>query len=329
MKKSVFICVSILIILILNSCKKDINNDNDPTVTIPAVTTANVSGITSAGAQSGGEISSAGGGTLTAKGVCWGTNPTPTTADNKTADTSSANTFISHITGLTPNTTYYVRAYATNSAGTGYGSEKTFTTTAPPAPISDSDGNTYPVVEIGSQVWMAANLRTTTYNNGSTIPLVTDMNSWTYTTDGAYCSYDNNAAYVSVYGYLYNWYAASDSRNLCPQGWHVPTDNDFMELRDYLGGTAAAGGKLKEAGTVHWNSPNLGATNETGFTGLPGGERTALGTYDSMQETGLFWLSTESDATGGYKFGLSYSHTMASGGTVMKGAGFSIRCIKD
>lgn len=155
---------------------------------------------------------------------------------------------------------------------------------APCPPVIDIDGNVYQIVTIGTQVWMAENLKVTHYRNGDVIPNVTDGPTWAGLTTGAYCEYDNNVASVATYGRLYNWYAAVDTRNIAPDGWHVPSDEEWKQLETYLGMSQAEadaiglrgsdeGGMLKETGTSHWDSPNTGATNESGFTALPGGHR--------------------------------------------------------
>lgn len=140
-----------------------------------------------------------------------------------------------------------------------------------PPTVTDYDGNVYQTVLIGDQCWMMENLKVTHYRNGDPIPHVTDGVTWGNLTSGAYCNYNNDEGNVATYGRLYNWYAVDDSRNIAPAGWHVPSDAEWQTLVDYLGGDAVAGGKMKEAGTTHWASPNTGATNESGFTALPGG----------------------------------------------------------
>jgi uncharacterized protein (TIGR02145 family) len=239
---------------------------------------------------------------------------------------------------LTAGTPYYVRAYATNSIGTGYGSEKSFTTAA--STVSDIDGNIYQTVTIGTQVWMAENLKVTHYRNGAPIPNVTDGGTWSGLTTGAYCNYNNDVGYVATYGQLYNWYAVADIRNLAPAGWHVPTDAEWKELEMYLGMSQAQadavgyrgtdeGGKLKEAGTTHWLPPNTGATNESGFTALPGGYRYIDGSFGyGVGATALFWSSTEFNSS------VAWYRYLNSGSQVYrnypnKQAGFSVRCVKD
>ena len=173
--------------------------------------------------------------------------------NSKTTDGSGTGTFTSSITGLTAGTTYYVRAYATNSAGTGYGNDISFTTQqGGVGNVTDDDGNVYHSVTIGTQVWMVENLKTTKYNDGTSIPLVTDATDWHNLLTPGYCWNNNDeATYKATYGALYNWYTVNTG-NLCPTGWHVPGDAEWTTLTTYLGGEDVAGGKLKEVGITHW-----------------------------------------------------------------------------
>ena len=198
--------------------------------------------------------------------------------------------------------------------------------------VIDIDGNVYKTVKIGNQVWMAENLKVTHYRNGKPIPLVTNNAAWNALTTPAYCYYDNDTTNIAIYGCLYNWYAAADSNNICPKGWHIPSDSEWMELATNLGGTRVAGGKMKEAGTKHWTEPNEGATNESGFTALPGGLRGNGGAFwndDVERGRGGWWSSTiEGDATFGWA--VHYNNTRITRGQAHSDAnGGSIRCIKD
>ncbi|MBN2104641.1 hypothetical protein JW835_11430, partial [bacterium] len=291
----------------------------------PVLTTADIGLITQTTARCGGTITSDGGGTITTCGVCWSTDQKPTVSDNKTNDDTGAGTFTSDIAGLIPETTYYVRAYATNIAGTGYGSAKSFTTRGT---VTDIDGNVYQTVKIGNQWWMAANLKATHYRNGDEIPNVTGAVDWKNLTTGAYCNYDNNADYGTTYGRLYNWYAVNDSRNIAPQGWHVPTDAQWQTLIDYLGGGNVAGGKMKETETTHWVSPNRGATNESGFSALLGGYRNGYYFYDMGNEA-KFWSSTASMSTHAFYRALYNSNSYVMRLDFYKSCGHSVRCIRD
>jgi uncharacterized protein (TIGR02145 family) len=196
--------------------------------------------------------------------------------------------------------------------------------------VTDIDGNTYQTVTIGSQVWMAENLKVTHYRNGDEIPNVTNGTDWGNLTTGAYCNYNNNVSNVAVYGRLYTWDAVNDSRNIAPAGWHVPSDAEWQTLVDYLGGQTIAGGKMKETGTAHWNSPNTGATNESGFSALPGGNRDSIGAFVAQGSNALFWSSTEGDTCGAWGRSLSYEvSAVGQHNYGHKQNGFSVRCVKD
>jgi uncharacterized protein (TIGR02145 family) len=197
--------------------------------------------------------------------------------------------------------------------------------------VTDVDGNTYQTVTIGTQVWMAGNLKVTHYRNGIAIPNDTDGTTWVTLTTGAYSDYDNDSNNVATYGRLYNWFAVADSQNIAPVGWHVPTDADWQQLANYLGGDAVAGGKLKDTGTAHWIAPNTGATNESGFSGLPGGYRPYAnnGAYQYLYNYAYFWSSTASTASSGLARYLSYSSAALNGPAANKNFGFSVRCVKD
>jgi len=322
-----FIIIGMLFML-TNSCKK--NDNNNTTGQLPVVATTIVSSITQTTASCGGNITSDGGATITERGVCWSSGQTPTIANSKTSDGTGVGSFTSNITGLTIGATYYVRAYATNSAGTGYGSAMSFTTQqGSTGTVTDYDGNVYHTITIGTQVWMVENLKVTHYRNGDPIPNVTDSSAWGNLTTGAYCNYNNDVNNVTTYGRLYNWFTVSDSRNIAPTGWHVPTDAEWTTLTTYLGGESVAGGKLKETGTTHWASPNTGATNETGFTALPGGYRFPIGSFDLIGVYGFLWSSTEINSTGAWERYLPFDGSDLSRTSDSKNYGNSIRCLKD
>jgi uncharacterized protein (TIGR02145 family) len=199
--------------------------------------------------------------------------------------------------------------------------------------VTDIDGNVYNTVTIGTQVWMIENLKVTKYRNGNIIPNVTDTTQWSGLTTGAWCYYNNDVSYNAAYGKLYNWYTVIDSRNICPVGWHIPTDAEWTILTNYLGGETVAGGKMKEAGLSHWLSPNTAADNSSGFAGLPGGARYDDGgvtfTFGYISSYGGWWSSTEG-TTGGALFRyLYYDDSKAYKDAGDKEGGLSVRCIKD
>lgn len=298
--------------------------------TTPTLTTTLPSAVRITSATSGGNISDDGGSGVTTRGICWSLTVNPTILNTKTADGTGSGAFSSSLTNLVANTTYYVRAYATNSEGTSYGNEivlKTFTGT-----VTDIVGNVYSTVTIGTQVWMAENLKTNKYNDNTSIPYVTDAVTWSALTTPGYCWYNNDeASYKGTYGTLYNWYSVDESsnggKNICPTGWRVPNDAQLTSLTASLGGESGAGGKLKESGTTHWLSPNTGATNESGFTALPAGSRGA--TYLENGSSTNFWSSTQYETGSSWNIFISYSNSNAHRGFSGKQNGFSVRCIKN
>jgi len=295
--------------------------------TVPVLTTASAATIKYTTATSGGEISLDGGEVVTARGVCWSLNTNPTISDSKTSDGSGTGTFVSNLTGLTQGTTYYLRAYATNSVGTAYGNEVVFKTI--PTSITDIDGNVYNTVIIGNQVWLKENLKTTKYRNGDLISNVPNELNWAGLSTGAYSFYSNNSANNTIYGSLYNWFAVNDSRNIAPTGWHIPSEAEWTILQNFLGGELSAGGKLKETGLAHWQSPNEGATNETGFTALPGGYRDASGSFSNLGYKGVWWSASEKSSNTAYALFTYAEGTQLHGEPNEKRIGFSIRCIMD
>jgi uncharacterized protein (TIGR02145 family) len=176
---------------------------------------------------------------------------------------------------------------------------------------------------------MAENLRTTRYCNGDFIPNVTNDTDWGNLTTGAWAHYDNDSQYETPYGKLYNWYAVIDERNICPCGWHVPSDAEWTVLTDYLGGASVAGGKMKSIGTEYWESPNTGATNESGFSGLPGGYRTGNdGAFGAIGEYCNWWTNTEYLSYAWVQY-LIYNSGSAAWYSSNLGRGHSVRCLKD
>jgi uncharacterized protein (TIGR02145 family) len=350
--------LTVCMLVLSAGCGGDDKSTNPDHKTVPVVTTTAVDAVTETTAQCGGTVTANGGAAVTARGVCWTMGQTPTTADSKTVDGSGTGSFTSSITGLTGDTSYNVRAYATNSVGTGYGQIRPFQTeSSGTGTVTDIDGNVYETRKIGTQWWMTENLKVTHYRNGDVlqmamtggqpgmaenstatlhpygdeIPLVTDNAVWSTLTTGAYCIYDNNDSNAEIYGNLYNWYAVADNRGIAPVGWHVPIDAEWQTLIDVVGGDAIAGGALKEAGTAHWVDPNTG-TNEFGFAALPGGYRLINGTYRGIGTNALFWSCTE-DPEAFMPFGW-YRSFFNSSSTILhlsdsKNIGMSVRCVRD
>jgi uncharacterized protein (TIGR02145 family) len=299
-------------------------------ITAASLTTTAISSVNPTSAVSGGNITTENGAPVIARGVCWNTEINPTAAlSSRTSDGTGPGSFISNLSGLQPGTTYFLRAYAINSVGTGYGNQIVFNTK-----IADADGNNYTTVPIGTQIWMSENLKTTKYSDGTSIPLVADNTVWSSLTSPGYCWYNNDeASHKAVYGALYNWYvldsASNGGKNVCPVGWKVPSVSELTTLLNFSGGESIAGGKLKEVGTAHWQSPNTGATNETGFTALPGGIRYYNAGYQNLGGMCYFWSATRLP-------GRSASHIVLTSGSTgifwqsnSERFGFSVRCLRD
>lgn len=194
--------------------------------------------------------------------------------------------------------------------------------------VTDADGNVYNTIQIGSQVWLKENLKTTKLNDGTDIANLVGDNDWEFTTSGAYCWYDNVISNKELYGALYNWYAVSTGK-LCPKGWHSPTEAELTALSNNLGGDDIAGDKLKEIGTTHWASPNENATNESGFTALPGGYRNWDGNFNLAGSYTCIWSSSElNDLEAWFREIYGWKPDFTNSVDV-KEYGFSVRCIKD
>ncbi|MCK4745799.1 MAG: fibrobacter succinogenes major paralogous domain-containing protein, partial [Bacteroidales bacterium] len=319
---------------------------------VPLVTTTPASDITQTSAQLGGDVTFHGGANVTARGVCWSISPGPTLADNTTNEGSGIGSFASSLTGLTMFTTYYVRAYATNSEGTGYGDEISFTTLWDNSTVTDYDGNVYNTVQIGSQIWIATNLYVTHYGDGAAIPLVEDEVEWDSLghSDRAYCWYNNNSLYGNTLGALYTWFTATngDSSSLnpsglqgvCPDGWHLPSDEEWKDLEMALGmsrdeadktgfrGTDE-GGKLKHTDALYWATPNSGATNESGFGGRAAGNRGFLGDFQNFGYYAPFWSATQNDSKQAWTRVLIYNDAKVQRNPLTKTNGFAVRCARD
>jgi uncharacterized protein (TIGR02145 family) len=197
----------------------------------------------------------------------------------------------------------------------------------------DNNGNSYTTVQIGtgksgSQVWMAENLKTTKYKDGTDIPSVTDGAAWSTLTTPSYCWFHNDITFRDIYGALYNWHTVGTGK-LCPTGWHVPSDTEWTTLTDYLGGAGIAGGKLKETGSLHWFSPNITATNESGFTARGGSCRYGYGPFGAVGDWGIFWTSTALGGNSPLYWCVQSGSTVAGRGTNIKTDGYSIRCVMD
>jgi uncharacterized protein (TIGR02145 family) len=312
---------------------------------LPTLTTVYVNSVTLTTAASGGVISDNGGGTILSCGVCWNTSENPTISNAKTADNLKMGGFNSYLKGLSSNTTYYIRAFASNNAGTAYGNQLSFKTGLSFSSINfnndltygtvtDIDGNIYKTIAIGTQTWMAENLKTTKLNDGTSIQYVTEDSEWATLSTPAYCWYANETDYTKGYGALYNWYTVKTGK-ICPAGWHVPYNDEWNVLMLFLGGDMAANPKTRETGTTHWQSKNADATNSTGFTALPSGERSKEGQFDGFGYKIVLWTSLEIAPSGaveilwGYMTDGTFNTTMTGGGLGSYKEGLSIRCVKN
>lgn len=337
-----------------NAAGNSLNYSNEYTVTInsnvvvvlPTVTTTIPTSITTTSAVAGGNVTNEGGAPVTSRGVVWCTCLSPTTAlSTKTVDGTGTGSFTSNMTVLTSNADYYVRAYATNSAGTAYGNIEFFQTAqlysySPWPNITDANGNIYPcIINNCGQIMTTKNLNVSRYRDGSIIPQITNASQWQNLTTGAWCWYNNDSATYWQYGKLYNWYAVNDSRGLVPQGWHVPTDADWNKLVKCIDPTsdttftgaqsATAGGTMKEAGTNHWITPNTGASNSSGLVGLPGGTRSFDGIFDGIGNYGHWWSATEKNQTYAWYRALYNNSASLYREGYSKKSGFSVRIFKD
>jgi uncharacterized protein (TIGR02145 family) len=333
-KNFIFTFVFTGIIMVLISCKKENQ--------VPTLSTSAVSEIKPFKAICGGVIISNGGSDIINQGVCWSTNPLPTTNDSKTTYDLGVGKFSSGITQLNANTKYFVRAYASNNTGTGYGQVISFSTIEIPLTITDIDGNVYQTVSIGKQIWLKENLKTTKYNDGTLIPNVRDSAIFGADTSGAYCYYNNTINNSNIYGNLYNGFAVN-TKKLCPVGWHVPTDNEWGDLILYLDSSASwsiysnvasniAGGKLKEVGSQHWLS-NENATNESGFTALPSGSISKYFGYTSIRIGTDWWSTTDFEMDiqrnlGAWIWGVNCSSEVNRMKLYLN-SGLPVRCIMD
>ena len=312
------------------------------TLALPTVTTTAASSITDVTATSGGNVTNAGGGNVTARGVCWSTSHNPTISNGKTTDGTGTGSFTSSLTGLTPNTLYYVRAYATNAAGTAYGTEVSFTTIncGTGVTVTDKSGNVYNTVLIGQQCWMKENLRTRKFIDGTVITF--DLTS--SSTYGSYYYPNNESSNARTYGYLYNWPAVS--YGICPTGWHVPSKVEWTQLTDYVSSQSqyTCGGDntyIAKAlsSTSGWNSVSYtchpGNTpsdnNATGFSGYPAGERSYgdSASYWDFGEMAEFWTSTEYNSRDAYYYQWPVNRSEVRSSSSCKEAAKSVRCVKN
>lgn len=266
----------------------------------------------------------------TSVGMKWGLAEDLSGAADSVLVMASDSTIALALIELEKDSTYYYVSYATNASGTQFGDTLNFLALSDPCLGEESvtfDSHDYPLVGIGSQCWFAENLRTTTYANGDLIPGDLSDAAWSSTTAGAQAIFANNSTNLATYGRLYNWYAVDDSRGLCPSGWHIPTDSEWVDLADHLGGMAVAGLAMKSSAE---DSPSWNGTNTSGFSGLPGGLRSNFGYYYYEGLNSYWWTSTPLDGSRAYNWGFSSGNNAAARyGSYSRTTGSSIRCVKD
>ena len=312
-----------------------------PDCQAPAVTTADITDIELHSAVSGGVVSADGGCEVTARGVVWCASSAPTTRNHKTNDGSGTGSFTSVMAELKSGVWYNVRAYATNHQGTAYGALRRFRTSE--GTVTDIDGNEYQIVRIGNQWWMAENLRVTRYRNGDAIPTGLGAGEWEEADYGAFAVYEHaqifglssDAEVAEAYGKLYNWFTVDDPRGICPEGWRVPATWEWNALGTYLAGSVgvqSAGLALKSARTepdLHprWAAGN-DATNDTGWSGLPGGRRLWDGRFSGIGTHANFLLATERDELHSWSRILWYGDGGVHTNYSFKQNGNSIRCLR-
>jgi uncharacterized protein (TIGR02145 family) len=330
------IVLACILINLATSCKKDDQ--------IPTVITGSVSDITSTSVTISGNIISSESTNTYSRGLCWSNNLQEPNIDedNLWVEGFGDGSFTIYLANLTPDTKYYARAYATNRAGTGYGSVVSFTTTGSITgnivfnpdltydSVTDEEGNVYKTIQIGTQTWMAENLKSTKLNDGSAINNITGFTEWKNNDLPAYCWYLNDIKYKDVFGALYNWHAVNSGK-LCPAGWHIPAYEEWSTLLNGLGNSNELGDKLREAGESHWVLTDSNVTNSSGFTALPGGWRNIESiNFSDLGYTGSFWSIPENDSfynnliilyQGTWELITFTEQTNKFGG--------SVRCIKD
>lgn len=341
MKKIIFLSIiSALFFSCSNSDKPNIDGSSSELT----VKTYSIYNITYTTATYAGIITNYAGTDVTAAGLCYATTTNPTISGLHTTDAVTNAGFSSTLTALAPNTTYYARAYATNTDGTKYGGQITFTTLASQfttgTGVIDIDGNTYTSIKINGVEWMKKNLNVSKYKNGDAIPEVIDPAIWSSLTTGAWCYYENDTTNGPVYGKLYNWYAVNDPRGLAPAGWHIPTDVEWSSLTTFLGGEALAGQKMKEDGTTNWTaSADAYGTNQSGFTALPSGEGYLNYTYVATpiptmadlfknKTKATYWWSATANGSVAWSRNVSFNANSVTRSAVVKSSGLAVRCVK-
>jgi uncharacterized protein (TIGR02145 family) len=339
------LCFAGLLSVVQIGCRKE-NRE------LPVILTLPVTEVTSQSASSGGNITDNGGIDIILKGLLYGRESFLSLSDHTGNISMGGNSepFVCMITGLLPGSIYFVRAYATSDAGTGYGDLVEFTTLSNPCPgtptVTDHDGNVYNTVRIGDQCWMSENLKTTTYKSGASIEYPgSDNLAWRSNTTGAYAWNNNDISWKHTYGALYNWYAVTNPEGLCPEGWRMPGYNDWAVLTGTIGGTIAPNGnKLKSCRqedsplggdcntSVHprWRSQHTHyGTDDYTFTAIPGGERYFDGSYTKLGDVTTWWSADEHSSSTAWTRQLTYSNGSIGVYYFNKRHGYSVRCLKN
>lgn len=321
-----------LFLLVLSSCNKN-------KITIPTIEILGTSGLTSQSVLVQVKLNNPSNVPILEQGVCWFTTGGMTHDYHfppayRTLENISLTTFSSLILSLQPNTTYYVQPYFLDKNGYHYGNELTISTldseSSPFNPnknygsLSDINGNIYKTIEIGNQTWMAENLKVSDFNDGT--PIFELQLPWAFNNLGNpyWCNYNDDVQLDSTLGKIYNSNIVTSSKNVCPTGWHIPTSNDVLILRDNLNVNNPSG-SMKSTGYNYWNSPNNGATNESGFSSIGSGERNGFGSYSGINESAKYWVQNLKYMSLSFSDGLD----LYLNGDDASEKGFSIRCIKD
>ncbi len=328
--------LNVFFIFLITSFQFCRNKDQDPLSPLPLdqaplVLTTTATEITDISAVCGGSIQSEDSTGIQSWGLCRSTFSMAGLAAGIIEKPPFSGSFSLKMKGLEPGTKYFVRAFAIWNGDTIFGNEIEFST----ADLCDVDGNTYKSIAIGSQVWMQENLKTRHYRNGDSIPYGLSNNTWEFWYQGACSEYNNDPAYGKVYGLVYNGYATADPRELCPAGWHLPDEKEWLVLINYLGGVGKAGGKMKSRGSRDkgdglWLPPNVAATNNSGFSALPAGHRNPDGTYHQDGKTAYWWARSDTPGLDSDTcIDLTYYAEYSNLGKEKLENGFSIRCLKD
>jgi uncharacterized protein (TIGR02145 family) len=327
------------------------NSNND---LVPVVNTGTISNVTQFSAKCSGSLISNGSTSVTERGICWSDRPDPTKSNNYVIDSLATGSFVCPVTLYSSSTTYYVRAYATNASGTGYGANIQLTTpmdSTMPNPLlnpnltygsmTDIDGNVYKTITIGTQTWMAENLRVTKFRNGESISNITDNTKWASLKTGSQCTYNNNSEKNSIdkFGRLYNFYAVSDARNIAPKGWHIASNAEWTTLISYVSQNKGISGSTAQAlaSISDWNESSIPeavgndytSNNSSGFCGLAIGIRGDYGVCDYVTKYAAWWTSNPNDANTAWFRSMSYYSKEMSKNFYNKSYGLSVRCVKD